>query len=347
MYSLEELTAILGLIDEPAVAEKDGAIAAMNGAAEKLLGDQRGLGLERLAEGAFPERLEPGMTAAVKLRSGPALLRSSCLGGYMVYRIRPDEPEKRPENEQKLLSDMRSLLMSARMAANRLCENNEDERLDSTLRILQHSHSSLWRLVFNNGLVDSAENGSLACDMIPQDLVIIGRDIVRTTNYFAKRRGVRLEFSSREREVYVKGDNVLLETMVLNLLSNSLESVGEGGSVKLSVSKTDKSGIIGVDDDGAGLAPEQVPEQLRGGDEGRSSGLRLVRDLAKLHGGTLVLGGSPGKGTSARIMLPLLGTEGMVFMSPRAIYSFGGIDVVMSQLSKWLSSEDYDPRLFD
>jgi signal transduction histidine kinase len=65
-----------------------------------------------------------------------------------------------------------------------------------------------------------------------------------------------------------------------------------------------------IDDDGAGLTPDQREAALRRGlrlDEtkpGSGLGLSIVVDLASLYGGALKLGVSPAGGLRAELSLP-------------------------------------------
>jgi signal transduction histidine kinase len=67
---------------------------------------------------------------------------------------------------------------------------------------------------------------------------------------------------------------------------------------------------IAVDDDGPGLAPglrETVLQRGVRADEaapGSGIGLAIVRELAELHGGSIVLAGSPIGGLRAALTLP-------------------------------------------
>ena len=67
---------------------------------------------------------------------------------------------------------------------------------------------------------------------------------------------------------------------------------------------------IVVDDDGPGLPPAMRDAVLQRGvraDEaapGSGIGLAIVRELAELHGGSIVLDASPAGGLSARLRLP-------------------------------------------
>jgi signal transduction histidine kinase len=80
--------------------------------------------------------------------------------------------------------------------------------------------------------------------------------------------------------------------------------------VRVHSSKDDTSIVVTVDDDGSGIAPSMRDVVLQRGvraDEaapGSGFGLAIVRDLAELYGGSVVLRDSPAGGLRAQLRLP-------------------------------------------
>jgi len=98
-----------------------------------------------------------------------------------------------------------------------------------------------------------------------------------------------------------------LDEMLGNLLDNACKWAKSHIAV---ASSDDGEGIvITVDDDGPGLNPDQRERVLQRGvraDEaapGSGLGLAIVRDIAELHGGSIVLDRSPMGGVRARLRL--------------------------------------------
>jgi signal transduction histidine kinase len=99
-----------------------------------------------------------------------------------------------------------------------------------------------------------------------------------------------------------------LEEMLGNLLDNACK----WAKSRVSLESSDQEGTVAiiVDDDGPGLAPglrEKVLQRGVRADEaapGSGFGLAIVRDLAELHAGSIVLEASPLGGVRARLTLP-------------------------------------------
>jgi two-component system osmolarity sensor histidine kinase EnvZ len=103
-----------------------------------------------------------------------------------------------------------------------------------------------------------------------------------------------------------------LRRCVTNLIDNAFK---HGRLVRVSLELGARFAEIHVDDDGPGIAPEKREEALRPFhrlDEGRNLqtggvglGLTIARDIARAHGGELLLSESPDGGLRATIKLPV------------------------------------------
>jgi signal transduction histidine kinase len=103
-----------------------------------------------------------------------------------------------------------------------------------------------------------------------------------------------------------------LEQIILNLLANASKFTPEGGSITVSATKNDTSLIIVVADNGIGISADkqelvfQPYFQISGG-KGSGLGLAITKFLVELHGGTIHLESTPGKGSRFTCSLPLPG----------------------------------------
>jgi len=113
----------------------------------------------------------------------------------------------------------------------------------------------------------------------------------------------------------IRGDEMRLKQILFNLLANAVKFTAAGGHVTLSAGLLAAGGIeIAVSDTGIGMSGEeiaialqpfrQVESALARKHEGTGLGLPLVKAFVEMHGGALVLQSEPGKGTTARVVLP-------------------------------------------
>ena len=127
--------------------------------------------------------------------------------------------------------------------------------------------------------------------------------------------GLRLRMRVSKDIPTVRADPRAVRQILLNLLSNALKFTPGGGEVRVQVvALRDDQVSIRVSDTGIGIAPEdleivrtpfaQVSVDHVAGEGGTGLGLSIVDGLVALHGGTLEIDSTVGKGTRVIVRLP-------------------------------------------
>jgi signal transduction histidine kinase len=120
---------------------------------------------------------------------------------------------------------------------------------------------------------------------------------------------VQIERAMAQEPVMVRGDASLLRQAILNILRNALESMPEGGFLRVAVD-SDDAALLSITDTGVGIAPEDREKIFQlyftTKEQGTGVGLAMAYRAVQLHGGTVEVDSEPGKGTTMRIRLPLL-----------------------------------------
>jgi cell cycle sensor histidine kinase DivJ len=129
----------------------------------------------------------------------------------------------------------------------------------------------------------------------------------------ADEAGLSLRASLPPDPVDIAADPRALKQIALNLLSNALKFTPRGGLVTMTLQAPGETLELTVADTGVGIAPEDLQRLGRpfeqAGDtkqraKGTGLGLSLVRGLAELHGGEMVIESRLGEGTSVTVRLP-------------------------------------------
>jgi two-component system phosphate regulon sensor histidine kinase PhoR len=117
-----------------------------------------------------------------------------------------------------------------------------------------------------------------------------------------------------DEQIVVRMNTALLEQAVLNLVENAIKYSPLGGDVRISVEQNGKEVAITVKDNGCGITQEHLPrifERFYVVDKGRSRklggtslGLAIVKHIAQVHGGSVTVESSPGRGSTFTIHLP-------------------------------------------
>jgi signal transduction histidine kinase len=100
-------------------------------------------------------------------------------------------------------------------------------------------------------------------------------------------------------EAIVRADPVLLRRGLLDLVLHA-RAAAPGGRVRVGVRVEGSSAIFEVEDDGP-RAPSALPAP--------TLGLEVVRDVARVQGGTLLCSARPSGGTSVTLRLPRVSTD--------------------------------------
>jgi len=140
------------------------------------------------------------------------------------------------------------------------------------------------------------------------DLVVT---ILRLQHDAARERGVALFRTPSEAGAFhVHADRIGLEQAIGNLVLNAIEAApAKNGKVVVSLTRRVNAATIGVEDNGAGVAPE-IAERLFDPFEttkprGMGLGLPLAKEIVARHGGTLIWRPVAPQGTRFELELPL------------------------------------------
>ncbi len=126
-----------------------------------------------------------------------------------------------------------------------------------------------------------------------------------------QRRGVELRVETSERLTEAKLDAAQMRQVLVNLVHNAGEAMPEsGGHVVVRAGRVDDEGTVAitVEDDGSGIAPENLDQVFvpffTTKFTGTGLGLAIAKSLVEQHGGRLELSSEVGRGTSFVILLP-------------------------------------------
>ena len=114
----------------------------------------------------------------------------------------------------------------------------------------------------------------------------------------AGNHGVTME-TTAEPGLAIYADEAELKQVLINLVSNGLKAVGQGGRIALRAQGGPEEVLLSVTDDGAGMDREKLRSVERGiasGGTGRY-GLAIVSRLLEQNGGEMKILSSPGGGT--------------------------------------------------
>ncbi len=194
----------------------------------------------------------------------------------------------------------------------RLAPEDEKRKQDFT-RILESVKSEIGRL---NRLVGDFLSFGKPMKLEPRPCAVdeVLREVAALVDHKAKDQGIVLAVESEPGLPRIVADPELLKTCFLNLMINAVDAMPEGGNLALAVRRVNDAGAdliqVSVRDTGHGMTVEDIRSAFEPyfstKDTGLGLGLALTRKIVEDHGGTIELESAPGRGTTARIQIPLV-----------------------------------------
>ncbi len=124
----------------------------------------------------------------------------------------------------------------------------------------------------------------------------------------ARVAGVEVHFEAPTEPAWMRGDADLLKQAVLNLVTNALEVMKQGGHLRLKVERTQEQVVAEVADDGPGIPPEVRDKVFQlyftTKERGSGIGLAMTYRAVQLHNGTVDFSSEMGRGTTFRLQFP-------------------------------------------
>lgn len=336
---------------EAVLVSRNGIVRYMNPSAVKLLGEHTGSRVSDMLGSAVSE-MPDGATASTWSAGRQVSVRAAVHEDVSIYYVTAvEEPSRFSTHELALQSRLRDTLSSLDSLSRTLLVKLYDDYQDSgeqgayrgeLASAVLHCSSRLNRAFMGRMELDDLQSGRTKPDVRCLDAGRFCRELAGTVSYFAKPRGINVVFEG-DPDADGTFDGQLVETAMLHMISNSLMNMTSGCTLTLSAECSGGYTILGVDDDGSGLSDES---KLHAYDRG-NLGLRYVGVVTALHKGSFLMEGRVGYGTHMRMVLPYVPERhGELNTKPVKIRR-NDMAYILTQLSPWLDSSDYDPRLLD
>lgn len=184
-------------------------------------------------------------------------------------------------------------------------ELQNNTRTERYLKMLLQSTDQLQTMVRNALDGERMQSSESPLRLSVRDIVAEIREICSQTALFAGEKRIYVDFFANAAQFYMKTDGEKLGRILHNLLSNALRFTPEDGRVSVSVRVLGDAVEIAVSDTGCGF-PDGAPVFERGYTTGGTGhGLAIVREYARMLGGSVSAGRKPEGGSCFTVRLPV------------------------------------------
>ena len=212
--------------------------------------------------------------------------------------------------------ELRNPLASILTASQLMALRGGEEQFRKEIDIIQRQVSNITAMV--DELLDMSRlvDGRIELDRATVEIGdAINRGVEIATPVVTK-RAHRLHVHSPDAGLAVRGDAVRLSQVVAQLLTNAARFTEPGGDITVDAERRSGHVTVTVTDTGRGIEAERLPalfepfrqtrEERRRAGGGLGLGLPIVRNLVELHGGTVDVASTPGRGSRFVVRLPAL-----------------------------------------
>jgi heavy metal sensor kinase len=163
-----------------------------------------------------------------------------------------------------------------------------------------------------------SEIGELTLEIKELSLSDLVQELYLQSNILCKQKECEALLTLEvDEEIRIRGDELRLRQMFLNLISNGIKYMSENGSLEIVLAREDGFARVDINDSGIGIDAEHLPhifdrfyrvDKARNRmDGGTGLGLSIVKWIAEAHGGGITVTSEVGKGSSFSVRLPFKG----------------------------------------
>ncbi len=356
----KQMKEILELIAQPAFLAKDDRIIWCNASARSLLLENAVLSL-LLKKNAMLFSLwnkEGALQIPMNIagKDYQATVQSLEDGDLFIANRKSQETNITADTAMNISATLRRPLQGMLSAAIELFEELEPQKNEKISDASARLYRSIYQLQRLCGQMTDGSRLLLrkkTAQRESRELNSFFAAFVKKAEPLVSSLGLRLDFTPLPSNLWGDIDPELLERALYNLLNNALNYTHAGGTVKISLKRQERMLLVSISDDGEGISPdvlstlfERFADRSIGDPRwGLGLGLPMVREIARLHGGDLVVSPNPtGKGTCVTFSLSL--EQAPLELHGRTLhYDYcGGLDHALVELSEVLDAKHFDPK---
>lgn len=223
--------------------------------------------------------------------------------GIVLYTGQKRKLRERSNNQKlkhyiNLAHEIRTPMVMITNPLETLMKNSRDPETKSALLTMKRNTERIVRTLDQFLEIRRLDTGNISIHRRNEDLVKLINDSLSYFTYQTKKKNISMKFDHAMDVMNFSIDANHLDTILYNLINNSLKYTPEGGEiiVNLKINDNDGNAVISVTDSGSGIDEKNIKKifnrfyqdpSLSAGVKGFGIGLNLCQMLVELHGGKI------------------------------------------------------------
>lgn len=207
-----------------------------------------------------------------------------------------------------ILHDIRNDIHTLKISADMLESiDTNDERISMISDLVRKSGNNIHTLI--EDLFEFVRYGNTKIRKNRQNLSTL-LDSVRARVEHKIEHDQKVEIDIEcDNSISIDVDAQKFRRVLLNLATNGIEAMKEGGRLSILASANDAQATISISDTGCGISPEDIekiwePLYTRGKKGGTGLGMAIVSKIIEEHGFSISVDSTPGSGTTFKVSIP-------------------------------------------
>lgn len=212
-----------------------------------------------------------------------------------------------------------NVILSAEKVAGSMITSSDSqsfERIKRWLTMIRQNGLRLLKLVNNILDLTKIDAGYMKAVRKNVNYAVLIKKIYESIAPFVEQKGIHITLSTKIRDLIIAVDEEKIERVIFNIISNALKYNKEGGSINITVYRSQAKVFTRVEDTGIGIPEDkldiiferflQVNSSLSRPREGAGIGLSLCKAIASLHNGTIKVKSKLNEGSVFTLELPIV-----------------------------------------
>ncbi len=250
----------------------------------------------------------------VEVRGNDEIAQLGAAFNKMVERLNSVE-EKRRQFVSDASHELKTPLSSIKILAETLMQMQDIDMsiVQEFLQDINNEIDRLSRIIDRLLMLTKMDVIKADLEMKNVNIKELLKGIIKSLSPLARKRGIHIKLKVKQ-DLFILVDEDKIWQAIFNVIDNSIKYSNPGGTVKVSIEKSDYSIAIIVEDNGIGIAKEEIDhiferfyriDKARARETGGTGlGLSIALDAVRVHGGDIQVESEEGKGSKFKIIIP-------------------------------------------